>query len=189
MPKNLKIAFFIMLILIAIGTTGFHLIEGWDSLQAFYTTIMTLTTVGYGDFAPKTKAGMLFTAVLVIFGVGTMLYSVGLVAQIMVEGTLLQFMGRGRMEKTIEKMHNHFIICGCGRIGMLIAGELILAGASLNFVAFARFLSPEPVTGQVVTLFIMGLAAAEAAIVLSLVVAVYRNFRSVETEKINDLKG
>ena len=124
MPKNLKIASFIMLILIAIGTTGFHLIEGWDSLQSFYTTIMTLTTVGYGDFAPKTKGGMLFTAVLVIFGVGTMLYSVGLVAQVMVEGSLLQLMGRGRMEKTIEKMHNHYIICGCGRIGMLIAREL-----------------------------------------------------------------
>jgi len=124
MPNNLKLALIFILVLIAIGTTGFHLLEGWDSLEAFYTTVMTLTTVGYGDFAPKTRGGMLFTVMLVIFGVGTMLYSVGLVSRIMVEGRLLQLMGRGRMEKTIERMNNHYIICGCGRIGMLIAREL-----------------------------------------------------------------
>jgi voltage-gated potassium channel len=87
-------------------------------------TIMTLTTVGYGDFTPESSAGKIFTVMLVIFGVGTMLYTVGLVAQTMVEGRLMNLMGRGRMEKTIEKMSNHYIICGCGRIGMLIAREL-----------------------------------------------------------------
>jgi NADH:ubiquinone oxidoreductase subunit K len=74
-------------------------------------------------------------------------------------------------------------------VGMLISGELILAGASLNLVAFSRFQSPNPVTGQVFTLFVMGLAAAEAAIVLGLIVAMYRNYRSVETSRINELKG
>ena len=61
---------------------------------------------------------------LVIFGVGTMLYTVGLVAQTMVEGRMMNLLGRGKMEKAIEKMNNHYIICGCGRIGMLIAREL-----------------------------------------------------------------
>jgi NADH:ubiquinone oxidoreductase subunit K len=74
-------------------------------------------------------------------------------------------------------------------VGMLISGELILAGASLNLVAFSRFQSPNPVSGQVFTLFIMGLAAAEAAIVLALIVAMYRNYRSVETSRLNELKG
>jgi voltage-gated potassium channel len=124
MPNNLKIALIFIVILIAIGTVGFHLIEGWDVLESFYTTVMTLTTIGYGDFAPKTHGGMLFTVTLVVSGVGTMLYTVGLVAQTMVEGRLMNLMGRGRMEKTIEKMSNHYIICGCGRIGMLIAREL-----------------------------------------------------------------
>jgi voltage-gated potassium channel len=85
---------------------------------------MTLTTVGYGGFAPRRSTGMLFTVVLVSFGVGTMLYTVGLMAQTMVEGRLMNLMGRGKMEKTIDKMSNHYIICGCGRIGMLIAREL-----------------------------------------------------------------
>ena len=74
-------------------------------------------------------------------------------------------------------------------IGMLISGELILAGASLNMVAFSRFLSPNPVTGQVFTLFIMGLAAAEASIVLALIVAMYRNYQSVHASTLNELKG
>jgi voltage-gated potassium channel len=124
MPNNLKIALVIILMLIVVGTIGFHFIEEWNVLESFYTTVMTLTTIGYGDFAPKTRGGMLFTVALVAVGVGTMLYTVGLVAQTMVEGRLMNLMGRGKMEKTIEKMSNHYIICGCGRIGMLIAREL-----------------------------------------------------------------
>jgi voltage-gated potassium channel len=132
MPNNLKIALIAILILIVIGTAGFHFIEGWNVLESFYTTVMTLTTIGYGDFAPKTRGGMLFTVMLVIFGVGTMLYTVGLVAQTMVEGRLTMLLGRGKMEKAIDKMKNHYIVCGCGRIGYLICREL--AAEKVDFV-------------------------------------------------------
>ncbi len=74
-------------------------------------------------------------------------------------------------------------------IGMLISGELVLAGASLNFMAFNRFCAPDPVVGQVFTLFIMGIAAAEAAIALSIIIAVYRNYKSIETEDVAELHG
>jgi NADH:ubiquinone oxidoreductase subunit K len=74
-------------------------------------------------------------------------------------------------------------------IGMLISGELILAGASLNLMAFSHFQSPDPVTGQVFTLFIMGLAAAEASIVLALIIGMYRNYQSVHPDKLNELRG
>ena len=74
-------------------------------------------------------------------------------------------------------------------IGMLIAGELILAGASLNFMAFNRFLAPDPTVGQIFTLFIMGIAAAEAAIALSIIIAVYRNFRTIDVDEIAELEG
>ena len=74
-------------------------------------------------------------------------------------------------------------------IGMLIAGELILAGASLNFMAFNRFLAPDPTVGQIFTLFIMGIAAAEAAIALSIIIAVYRNFRTIDVDDIAELNG
>ena len=73
-------------------------------------------------------------------------------------------------------------------IGMLIAAELVLAGASVNFMAFSHFLAPNPVTGQIVTLFVMAIAAAEVAITLSIIIAVYRNYRSIDAEDISELK-
>lgn len=74
-------------------------------------------------------------------------------------------------------------------IGMLISSELILAAASLNFMSFSRFLAPDPTTGQIFTLFIMGIAAAEAAIALSIIIAAYRNFKSIDTEDVASLQG
>ena len=74
-------------------------------------------------------------------------------------------------------------------IGMLIAAELILAGASVNFMAFNRFTAPDPATGQIFTLFIMAIAAAEAAIGLSIIIAVYRHFKSIDAEDTAQLKG
>jgi len=74
-------------------------------------------------------------------------------------------------------------------IGMLIAAELILAGSSINFMAFNRFTAPDPVTGQIFTLFIMAVAAAEAAIGLSIIIAVYRHFKSIDAEDAVQLQG
>jgi NADH-quinone oxidoreductase subunit K len=74
-------------------------------------------------------------------------------------------------------------------IGMLISSELVLSAASVNFMAFSRFLASDPTTGQIYTLFIMGIAAAEAAIALSIIIAVYRNYKSIDTEDIAGLQG
>ncbi len=74
-------------------------------------------------------------------------------------------------------------------IGMLISGELIFSAASLNLMAFNRFTAHDKTVGQIFVLFIMGLAAAEIAIALSIVVAVYRNYRSVKTKELSELEG
>jgi NADH:ubiquinone oxidoreductase subunit K len=74
-------------------------------------------------------------------------------------------------------------------IGMLISGELIFSAASLNVMAMNRFFAPDPTVGQVFVLFIMGLAAAEVAIALSIIIAVYRNYRSIDAREITELKG
>lgn len=73
-------------------------------------------------------------------------------------------------------------------IGMLIAGELILSGAAMNFMAFNRFTAPDPTVGQIFTLFIMAIAAAEAAIGLSIIIAIYRNYRSIDTKDVATLQ-
>jgi len=74
-------------------------------------------------------------------------------------------------------------------IGMLISSEFILAAASTNFMAFNRFLAPDPAVGQIFTLFIMAIAAAEATIAVSIMIAVYRNYKSIETGDLVDLQG
>ncbi len=74
-------------------------------------------------------------------------------------------------------------------IGMLISGELIFSAASLNCMAVNRFFAPDPTVGQVFVLFIMALAAAEVAIALSIIIAVYRNYRSINSRELADLKG
>lgn len=73
-------------------------------------------------------------------------------------------------------------------IGMLISSEFILNGAALNFMAFNRFVAPNPAVGQIYTLFIMGIAAAEAAIVISIIIAVYRKYRTEDPDQVQDMK-
>ena len=73
-------------------------------------------------------------------------------------------------------------------IGMLISSEFILNGASLNFMAFNKFLAPNPAVGQIFALFIMGLAAAESAVIVSIVLMVYHRFHSIDPDKVHDLK-
>ena len=74
-------------------------------------------------------------------------------------------------------------------IGMLISGEVIFGAASLNFMTVNRFFAPDPAVGQIFVLFIMGLAAAEVAIALSIIIAVYRNYRSIGSRELDELKG
>jgi NADH-quinone oxidoreductase subunit K len=74
-------------------------------------------------------------------------------------------------------------------IAVLISVELILNAASINFMAFNRFLEPQPAVGQVITLFIMAVAAAEAAIALSIIMAVYRKLKSINVEQATELRG
>ena len=123
--SKIKMALVILLTIFIIGTIGFHFIEGWSFVDSFYTTIATLSTVGYGDFAPETTAGKFFTVFIIIFGVGMMFYSLVLMAETFIEARLRNLLGRGKLEKIIEKMNSHYIICGGGRIGFLICRELI----------------------------------------------------------------
>lgn len=74
-------------------------------------------------------------------------------------------------------------------VGVLISVELMLNAASLNFMAFNRFLAPDSVVGQIMTLFVIGLAAAEATLFLAIVIAVYRHYRSINVEQVDHLHG
>ena len=104
----------------AIGVIGYLLIEGWSVLDALYMTSISLTTVGYGEVYPLSPAGQIFTIVLITGGVGIFFYAFGSITEALIEGHLKGYMARIKMEKTVEKLKGHFIVCGYGRIGSSI---------------------------------------------------------------------
>ncbi len=136
MNKRLAIAFGILALTLVVGATGYSFLEGFDFFKALYLTVVTISTVGYGDVYARSTAGMVFTICLIIAGVGTMFYTVGLFAEALVEGRLRDIVGKGRMKKMVESMSDHYVICGCGRIGMLICREL--AAEKVPFVVVEK---------------------------------------------------
>ena len=136
MQKKLFLALALIIIVIAFGTAGYQLIEGWNFLDALYMTIITLTTVGYREVHELSSRGMIFTIVLLMVGVGTFLYALSAGAKIILEGELQELFGRKRLEKKIKELKGHYIICGYGRMGKIICREL--KAKNVPFVAIER---------------------------------------------------
>lgn len=110
------------------GTVGFILIEHADAFSAFYMTLTTITTVGYGELIPLSHAGRIFNSFLIFFGVTTMLLAMGGMTQTVIELELNEYFGKRRIRKMIDKLEGHYIVCGYGRVGRGAAGELSRAG-------------------------------------------------------------
>jgi voltage-gated potassium channel len=108
---------------IAGGVAGYHLIEGWGFFDALYMTVTTLTTVGFREVRPLGVGGRIFTIALVLFGVVTLFTSVGIIAHVASTGELGEPMRRRRMQKRIDAMRNHYVICAYGRVGRAAAEE------------------------------------------------------------------
>ena len=117
-------ALLLLVLVTAGGTVGYVVVEGWSWWDAFYMTIITVTTVGYREVHTLTRAGEVFTTVLLISGVGTAFYAFTLVATIVVEGGLARRLRLHRVRRMIDDLDQHFILCGFGRIGSVIADEL-----------------------------------------------------------------
>jgi len=118
----------VLLATIAGGTLGFIFIEGYPPFDAFYMTIITISTVGYAEVHPLSHAGRVFNSFLIFFGVTIMLLAVGGMTQAIIELELNQYFGKRRNKKMIDKLHDHYIICGFGRVGRGAAAELQRAG-------------------------------------------------------------
>ncbi len=121
---RLKIILAAFFFLLALGTLGFMAVEDLPPLDAFYMTVITVATVGYGDIVPKTDAGRIFTMVLTVLGVGTTYYSFTYLFSLVVEGQLKNLMGRRGMNRKIASLENHIIVCGAGRVGGNVARHL-----------------------------------------------------------------
>ncbi len=136
--RNFIIAIISLLVLFAIGVVGYRIIEGdnphqkWTVFDAIFMTVITLTTVGYTD-DNMSKVGRAFTVFLLIGGLGIFVYSIGVATAFIIEGQFREVFRRRKMEKSINKLSNHYIVCGIGDTGVHALEEMLQM--NMEFVA------------------------------------------------------
>ncbi|TMF92982.1 MAG: potassium channel family protein, partial [Chloroflexi bacterium] len=118
-----RLAGILLAIVIVVGVAGYMLIDGWNFLDSFYMVIMTIATVGYGEVHPQGPLGRIFTSGLIVVGVATMLYSFGVFASTLTDNALGEYRRQRRLQHDLDRLRDHFIICGYGRIGTQIVAE------------------------------------------------------------------
>ena len=118
-----RLAAILLVIVIAVGVTGYTLINRWNLLDSFYMVIITISTVGYTEVHPQSQAGRLFTSGLIVVGVATMLYGFGVFAETLADNAFGRYRRERRLQRDLDHLRDHYIICGYGRIGTQIVAE------------------------------------------------------------------
>jgi len=119
---------------LAIGTIGFTVIDHYPVFDAFYMTLITMSTVGYAEILPLSRAGRIFNSFLIAFGVTTIFLAIGVMTQTIVELELGETLGKRRNKRMIDNLKDHYIVCGFGRVGRGAAAELKRAGVAFVVV-------------------------------------------------------
>lgn len=122
--SRLIYALALLFIISAAGTIGYHIIEGWNFIEGFYMTLITMTTIGFGETHELSTEGRLFTMGLIIASMVTAGYAFSTIASFIIEGQLNDFIRRRKMGRHIANLQNHIVLCGGGRTGKYIALEL-----------------------------------------------------------------
>ena len=161
--RHLIVSFVLTLLIIGFGTAGYMTIEGWNILDAFYMTVITMGTVGFDEVHEISKTGRLFTVLLIFFGVGYFVYLAGVVVQFMVEGRMRTILGRRRLDKKIDQLNDHYIICGYGRIGRVLCKNL--QRKPLDLVVIEKNRELIPVMDEDKVLYVCGDVSDEANLI------------------------
>jgi voltage-gated potassium channel len=156
---HLIIGVVIAAFLVAIGTAGYVVIEDWTILDSLYMTVITLSTIGYGEVNPVSQPGRIFTLILIVMGVGFFLYVIGNVVQFLVEGRIRLVLGRHKLDKQISQLNNHYIVCGYGRMGRAFCRYL--TQKHLKFVVIEKNADRIPVMNAEHVLYVAGEATIE----------------------------
>ncbi len=123
MKSQISPTLVLLAIVLAGGTAGYVAIEGWSTWDAFYMTVTTVATVGYREVHPLSRAGQAFTLALIMVGVSTALYAFSAMAAVVVEGGWPKYVERWRYVRMINHLTDHYVVCGYGRIGSIVASE------------------------------------------------------------------
>ena len=123
-PRKVVRGLVMLVGILILGTSGYVAIEGWEIIDAVYMTVITITTVGFREVRDVSEAGRIFTLIIIFMGMGIMAYTLGMVAQVMVDFQVRSIFGRRKLGSKIKSLKNHYIVCGYGRIGRIIAQEL-----------------------------------------------------------------
>ncbi len=118
------------------GTAGYMVLEGWSFLDALYMTMITISTVGYGEVRELDASGRLWSIALIITGASVLVYATGSFVELVMEGTIRGYFARRRMEDAIDKLQGHYVLCGYGRVGRQVAREF--ASEDVDFVVIDR---------------------------------------------------
>ena len=110
--------------LLTVGVVGYMTIEGASFLDALFMTVTTVSTVGYREVVPLSTTGRVFTMGLILGGLGVVFYGASLVAGDVIEGRLQGVLGRRKVQRQIDQLAGHFIVCGFGRMGRIVCKEL-----------------------------------------------------------------
>ena len=161
--RHLIFSFSILILIVAAGTIGYMMIEGWPFVDALYMTVITISTVGFKEVNQVGEGGRIFTMVLVFSGVGFTLYVAAAVVQFMVEGRIRIIMGRRRLNKKIDRLKNHYIVCGYGRIGRVLCRHL--KRANIDVAVIERDSGQIPVMDEDGVLYIVGEATDENSLI------------------------
>ena len=122
--RGIRIAVILLLLTLVFGTVGFAAIEGMSWFDAFYMTVITISTVGFSEIKPLSAFGRLITIFIISTGIAIGAYAIGSLLKMFIEGELARTFGRRKLEKDISVLKEHFVICGFGRIGAIICEEL-----------------------------------------------------------------
>jgi len=121
----------LMCVVFVVGLSVFMFVEGWSFIESFYMMVITLSTVGFGEIHPLSDRARLLTAMIIICGVGNFAYIVSSFSRMLVDGHLNKLLWRRKVQRRIDKLDNHYIVCGYGRIGGVVVQEILKASSDV----------------------------------------------------------
>ncbi len=160
--RKLLYSLVMLLALVGLGTLGYYIFEPMPLFEAFYMTIITMSTVGFAEVIPLTTVGRVITVLIIILGITVGTYTVSIIVQWLVGGEIQKVFGRKKLQKQIIELNEHFIICGFGRIGQIICKELFEEG--IKFVVIEQDASAIEEIASLKFLFIEMDATSEEAL-------------------------